>query len=234
MTSTRAREVLYESEAALRLVDHELIGLHDVRDAAEPEDRATPMLALSDLPDVLEQANAQILHVLSRLRESRATLQTTALEKLARAQEYPGHHTTATNDAADDVEDACERATRLVDELDLIDADERLDRSEVGGSEANLRDGLFLMMGALRFQDITCQQLSQASAVLADMENRLLEVAKLFDDHTDQAAGPSEAADDAARRAAPAIGSPEVTPRRAESRQALSDEIFTAMRAPAA
>ena len=234
MTSTRAREVLYESEAALRLVDHELIGLHDVRDAAEPEAHATPMLALSELPDVLEQANAQILHVLSRLRESRATLQTTALEKLARAHGYPGNDMPASNDTAADVEDACDRATRLVDELDLIDADVQLDRAEAGGTEANLRDGLFLMMGALRYQDITCQQLSQASAVLAEMEHRLLEVAKLFDDHTDQVEGPSDAADDAARHAAHGTGAPEVTPWRAESRQALSDEIFTAMRAPAA
>jgi hypothetical protein len=209
MTSTRAREVLYESEAALRLVDHELIGLHDVRDAAEPEARATPMLALSELPDVLEQANAQILHVLSRLRESRATLQTSALEQLAKAHGHPGNGMPVTNDAA-------------------------AVAAEAGGTEANLRDGLFLLMGALPFQDLTGQQLSQASAVLADMENRLLEVAKLFDGHTDQAAGPSDAADDPARRAAHVTGTPDVARRRAESRQALSDEIFTAMRAPAA
>jgi hypothetical protein len=209
MTSTRARQVLYESEAALRLVDHELIGLHDVRDAAEPEARATPMLALSELPDVLEQANAQILHVLSRLRASRATLNTASLEKRARAQGDPGHDMPATNDAAADVEEA-------------------------GGTEANRRDGLFLKMGALPFQNLTGQQLSQASAVLADMENRLFEVAKLFDAHTDQAETPSDAATDAARRAAHVTGSRDVTPRRAESRQARSDEIFTAMRAPAA
>jgi hypothetical protein len=234
MTSTRAREVLYESEATLRLVDHELIGLHDVRDAAEPEVRATTMLALSELPDVLEQANAQILHVLSRLRESRATLQTTALEKLASGHGHPGNDRPATNDAAADVEDACDRASRLVDELDLIDADERHDRATAGGTEAKLHDGLFLMMGALQFQDLTCQQLSQASAVLADMENRLLEVAKLFDDHTDRVEGPSGAADDAAGRVDHGTGHPDVMPRRADTRQAPSDEIFTAMRAPAA
>jgi hypothetical protein len=234
MTSTRAREVLYESEAALRLVDHELIGLHDVRDAAEPEARATPMLALSELPDVLEQVNAQILHVLSRLRDARATLRTTALEQRARVHGHPGNDLPATNDAAAAVEDPCDRATRLVDELDLIDADERRDRAEAGGTEANLRDGLLRMIGALQLQDTTSQQLLQASAVLADMENRLLEVATLFDDHTDHVEGPMDAADDAARRWSPGTGAPDVTPRRAEARQARSDEIFAAVKAPAA
>lgn len=231
MTSTRAREVLYESEAALRLVDHELIGLHDVRDAAEPETRATPALSLSELPDVLEQANAQILHVLSRLRESRATLQTTAQEKRATTHGQPGDIGPATNDAAANVLDACDRATRLVDELDTIDADERLDRETAGGPEASFRDGLFLMMGALQFQDITCQQLSQASAILADMESRLLEVAKLFDDTADQAEGRPDAERGAAHDV---TGHPDVTALHAETRQVLSDEIFTSMRAPAA
>ena len=73
MTSNRAQEVLYESEAALRLVDHELTGMHDARDAAEaePQAAAVPELSLAELPQILEQANAQILNVLSRLRASR-------------------------------------------------------------------------------------------------------------------------------------------------------------------
>lgn len=231
MTSSRAQEVLYESEAALRLVDHELSGMHDVRDAAEPSARVVPLLSLSELPQILEQANAQILNVLSRLRESRAALQTTALEKLATTHEKIREVTSATEDAAINIMDACDRATQMVDELDTIDAGESPDREKAGGIRANLRDELFLMMGALQFQDITSQQLSHASAVLVEMENRLLDVAKLFDSNADhvkviangQHGAPDEATYD-----------PNASTLNAETRQALADEIFTAVRAPAA
>jgi len=231
MTSTRAQEVLYESEAALRLVDHELTGMHDVRDTAEPPARVIPMLSLSELPQILEQANAQILNVLSRLRESRAALQTNALEKLATTHEKIREVTSATEDAAINIMDACDRATQMVDDLDTIDADATPDRERAGGIRANLRDELFIMMGALQFQDITSQQLSHASAVLVEMESRLLDVAKLFDHNVDHvrvmAEGPRGVPDEATY-------DPNATTLNAETRQALADEIFTAVRAPAA
>jgi hypothetical protein len=76
MTSTRAQEVLYESEAALRLVDHELNGMHDVRDAAETSALvpALPVRSHDELSQILEQATIQILDVLRLLRESRTPL----------------------------------------------------------------------------------------------------------------------------------------------------------------
>ncbi len=231
MTSTRAQEVLYESEAALRLVDHELTGMRDVRDTAEGSARVIPMLALSELPQILEQANAQILSVLSRLRESRAALQTTTLEKLATTHEKIREVTSATEDAAIDIMDACDRATHMVDELDAIDAQASPDREKAGGIRANLRDELFLMMGALQFQDITSQQLSHASAVLVEMENRLLDVAKLFDQNPDDLNSVSEGAPRAPNET---TYDPNATTLNAERRQALADEIFTAVRAPAA
>jgi len=231
MTSNRAQEVLYESEAALRLVDQELTGMHDVRDAAETPARVVPMLSLSELPQILEQANAQILNVLSRLRESRATLQTSALEKLATTHEKIREVTSATEDAATNIMDACDRATQMVDELDTIDAAASPDREKASGIRANLRDELFLMMGALQFQDITSQQLSHASAVLVEMENRLLDVAKLFDHNADHvqiiSVGGHSAPDEATY-------DPNATTLNAETRQALADEIFTAVRATAA
>jgi hypothetical protein len=231
MTSTRAQEVLYESEAALRLVDHELTGMHDVRDTAEPPVRIIPMLSLSELPQILEQANAQILNVLSRLRESRAAPQTNALEKLATTHEKIREVTSATEDAAINIMDACDRATQMVDALDTIDADATPDRERAGGIRANLRDELFIMMGALQFQDITSQQLSHASAVLVEMESRLLDVAKLFDHNADHVKvitdGPQGVPDEATY-------DPNATTLNAETRQALADEIFTAVRAPAA
>lgn len=225
MTSSRAQEVLYESEAALRLVDHELTGLHDVRDTTP----AAPTISLAELPNILEQANAQILNVLARLRESRAALQTTALEKLATTHEKIREVTSATEDAAINIMDACDRATQMVDELDAIDAAESPDRAQASTIRGNLRDELFLMMGALQFQDITSQQLAHASSVLVEMEQRLLDVARLFDHNVDSAVvlGKTDVPDSQTY-------DPNATTRDAEGRQALADQIFTAVKAPAA
>jgi hypothetical protein len=86
-------------------------------------------------------------------------------------------------------------------------------------------------MGALQFQDITSQQLSHASAVLIEMENRMLDVAKLFDQNAAHVGfltdGPLGAPDHATY-------DPNATTLNAETRQALADEIFTPLRAPAA
>jgi chemotaxis regulatin CheY-phosphate phosphatase CheZ len=225
MTSSRAQEVLYESEAALRLVDQELTGLHDARDVTP----AAPTISLAELPNILEQANAQILNVLARLRESRAALQTTALEKLATTHEKIREVTSATEDAAINIMDACDRATQMVDELDTIDAAESPDRDKASSIRGNLRDELFLMMGALQFQDITSQQLAHASSVLVEMEQRLLDVARLFDHNVDTAIVLKKAdAPDAQTY------DPNATTRDAEGRQALADQIFTSVKAPAA
>ena len=65
MTSSRTQEVLYESEAALRLVDHELHQLHDIQTGAE---------SLSDSVQTraVNEASAQIMDALVRLRERTA------------------------------------------------------------------------------------------------------------------------------------------------------------------
>lgn len=226
MTSARTREVLYESEATLRLVDREL---NELLDAQTPGPERHPTISLADLPNILEQANAQILNVLARLRESRAALQTTALERLQTTHEKIREVTSATEDAAINIMDACDRATCLVDELDAIDMEGNPDREKAIDLRAHLRDELFLMMGALQFQDITSQQLSHASSVLVDMEERLLEVARLFDQNVDVTAKLSEVEAPDAR-----TYDPNATTRNAEGRQALADELFTGANVPAA
>lgn len=223
---SRAEEVLYESEAALRLVDQ---GIHDLREPVPVEHRALTV-SLGDLPYILERANQQILNVLAHLRETRAALQSTAFEKLQATHDKIKEVTSATEDAAINIMDACDRANTIVDELDTIDQAESPDRSQAAALRATLRDEIFLMMGALQFQDITSQQLSHASAVLVEMETRLIEVAKLFDSNisleksvTQIPLPPSEQTYD-----------PNATTKNAETRQALADEIFTAVKAPAA
>lgn len=231
MSTHRTREVLYETEAALRLVDHGLRGLRD--ESAEHEPTASLFSqqgGLSELPVILGRANAQILSVLSRLRETRAAIESTALGRLATTHERIREVTSATEVAAINIMDACDRAAQMVDDLDAIDAAPTPDRERATSVRAGLRDELFLMMGALQFQDITSQQLAHASAVLVEMETRLMDVARLFDANVD-APDPYHAA-----HSAPDANTydPDATTRDPESRQALADEIFTAVRAPAA
>jgi hypothetical protein len=223
MTSPRAHEVLYESEATLRLVDHELSELRHQREPVRQP-------GLADLPGILERANGQILNVLSRLRETRAALQSSAMEKIQATHDKIKEVTSATEDAAINIMDACDRASQIVDELDGIDAQPEPDKAKASELRGTLRDEIFMMMGALQFQDITTQQLNHASAVLVEMEQRLLDVAKLFDVNPDSAviSGHLPQAPDAQTY------DPNATVQNAEGRQALADEIFTAVKAPAA
>lgn len=232
MTSkSRAEEVLYESEAALRLVDQGIDEFREPthRDAMRVE-QSPGHVSLGDLPYILERANRQILNVLAHLRETRAALQSTAFEKLQATHDKIREVTSATEDAAINIMDACDRANSIVDELDTIDASETPDRDKSQTLRSTLRDEIFLMMGALQFQDITSQQLSHASAVLVEMETRLIEVAKLFDTNI------SLEKTVMAVPAAPSAQTydPNATTKNAEGRQALADEIFTTVKAPAA
>jgi len=221
MITHRAHEVLYESEAALRLVDQEI---HDLRGDAMPDDAG-----IAELPAILQRANTQILEVLSRLRDTRTVLQSSALQKFQVTQDKLREVTTATEDAATNILDACDRAAQIVDALDTNDALVEPNRATASVLRGTLRDELFLMMSALQFQDITTQQLNHASAVLVDMEDRLADVARLFDTSFDeQYRGKRYDAPDAMTY------DPNASTKNIEGRQALADEIFTGIRLPAA
>jgi hypothetical protein len=241
MSDSRTQEVLYETEAALRLVDRGLDGLRDDEGAAADAPSTGRVASgsstaltfeggLNELPAILERANAQILAVLARLRETRAAIETTTLERIASTHEKIREVTSATEDAAINIMDACDRATQMVDDLDAIDAEPTPDRERASTVRASLRDELFVMMGALQFQDITSQQLAHASSVLVDMEQRLIEIARLFDTRLD-VSGKMTAIPEAPDAK---TYDPNATVRDAESRQALADEIFTAVRSNAA
>lgn len=240
MTPNRTQEVLYESEAALRLVDSELNDLHDepqsssqnTAPAAAPTKAAEQrgVEALSDIAAVLNRANSQIIAVLARIREGRAAIESTAIGRVKVTQDKLREVTSATEDAAINIMDACDRATTMVDELDTIDSGDAPDRAKAAEVRGTLRDELFLMMGALQFQDITSQQLAHASSVLDEMEERMIEVAKLFDPTTSfESPRTAEEVDNAAQ-----LFDANATMREADSRQALADEIFTTVKGQAA
>lgn len=225
MTSTRAQQVLYESEAALRLVDQELSGLHDIRDVVGP---VTPD-AIAALLTNVEHANARIVGALAQLREWRATSPTAALEQIQVTHDKILAVSSATEDAAINILDACDRASRMVDALDALDSEAPADRAQAAAIRAGLRDEIDLMMGALQFQDITAQQLAHASSVLGEMEARLLEVVRLFDPALDETVARAMSASPDQR-----TFDPQATVRDAEGRQALADYVFLSVKAPAA
>ena len=84
---------------------------------------------------------------------------------------------------------------------------------------SQLRDELFVAIGFLQFQDITSQQLSYASSLLRDMEDRLGDLAKVLD--------PSVSAPSLGSRPALKAFDPQASTQNAEGRQALAHSIFT-------
>jgi hypothetical protein len=228
MPTRPSDELLYDSEASLRLIDNALTDLSAMasRVGAAPGTGATSAapftpISLMDLPNLLLRAYTEINSVLENLRHSRDVLQQSTLDKLQHTNNKLREVSSATEVAATDMLDGLDRALALVDELDApteAPADER------GGEiRADLRNELFSLMNCLQFQDITTQQLNYASSVLVDMENRLAELAQIFDpdkmglSHLVILDSPATVAFD-----------PAATTENAETRQALVDEIFTA------
>jgi hypothetical protein len=235
---TARHELLYDTEAALRLVDHELsehLGGEDLEPAvalataeapraaalapAAPAMSAMPVgpSALVSLPVLLERVTAEIQTVLTSLRDSRDALETATVEKIQLTSEKLREVTSATEDAATNILDSLDRAQALVDDLDA--ADEANDRESARSTRDLLREEIFGIMGSLQFQDITTQQLRYASSVLTDTEERLLALAKLFDPTVAFARSLCGTPD-------PRTFDPNATVANAERRQALADEIF--------
>jgi hypothetical protein len=225
--SNRAMELLYDSEATLRLVDHELEELREFTTEPEPSAAAdpsehAPVGALAMVPVILQRANAEIASVMQSLRQCRSQLEGATTDKLQITHEKLREVTSATEVAATDILDGLDRAHGLIDEMD---AEAEANGGSPRGRELRdrMRDEIFRITGHLQFQDITTQQLSYASSVLVEMEARLAEIARLFDP----------------RR----YGAPELPPSLAglqptftrdasygnvEDRQKVADEIFTA------
>lgn len=191
MTTNRALELLYDSEATLRLVDQELGELRDLTGADDAEgegtDPAAPTpleeepMALAMIPRVLERANAEIINVLGSLRQCRSTLESATSDKLQITHAKIREVTNATELAATDILDGLDRAQSIIDEMDAEAA--QAGEGSPRGRELRdrLRDEIFSVTGCLQFQDITTQQLAYAGSVLVEMEERLSEIARLFD-----------------------------------------------------
>jgi chemotaxis regulatin CheY-phosphate phosphatase CheZ len=238
MTARHATELLYDSEAALRLVDS---AIQDLRTLPRPSGGAAApnangsvrdLLAspgavdLVGLSQILARSYGEIVKVLGSLRESRSVLEQTAFEKLHHTHDKLREVTTVTQTAATDILDGLDRAVALVNDMDARanDGDTAAERALRG----KLRDELFSLMGCMQFQDITTQQLTYASSVLTELETRLAQLATILDPTALQATGVAMAVPGPS--GAPTFD-PAASMQDAEARQAVADQIFDRSRA---
>ena len=164
-----AEQLLYESEATLRLVDALLDELED----AEPylHDGHVGMHALqvdgdafgmqqAELPDLFSAAATQARALLTALARSRSVLERTSLENL-----QEGSDEVREIPSAVEIRGGLERALLLVDRLEA--------ESGANGVQHLLREEILEMLQGVRAQEITEQQLSYASSVLRETESQL-------------------------------------------------------------
>ena len=154
MSARPVSELLYDSEAALRLVDSAIEDIREPDSASECVDPARlqelkDMLAGANDPhgligvsQILARGHAEIVSALASLRESRGAL---------------------------------ERSLRVVVEMD--EAALQGDARTAADLRGKLRLELFALVGHTQLQDITTQQLAHAAAVLTETQARLAELA---------------------------------------------------------
>lgn len=174
MPTRAAEQLLYDSEATLRLVDNVLDELHQMEaDVARSDDQMRLLCTQTqaaragsaELPEVLLRAHGEIRNVLGSLQQSRGVLERAA------EREDPGAET-----APADILDGVDRALALVDRTEAAG-----DRKERADLLAELRRELLGVMGKAHIQDVARQHLVYASSVLLDMETRLHRLATAFE-----------------------------------------------------
>lgn len=234
MSTKQPSELLYDSEATLRLVD---TAIHDMGDldgegppsleqrvrAAMTQPQGTS-IGLVGLSDLLARGYAEILGVLDSLRQSRHLLERAAVEKIQHTHDKLREVSNATETAATDILNGLDRANMMVDELDAYAGEHGEPDDKASTIRASLRDELFALMGHMQFQDITSQQLNYASAVLTEMETRLSSIAKVFDPAVFGAVNPEAAP--SATPTGPVTFDPNASTQNRAERQAVADEII--------
>jgi hypothetical protein len=154
MTARLAHELLYDSEAALRLVDSALEGLDG---------------------DPLPGAARELTTVLVGLRQCRGMLERATTRRLAHTTLRMATAPSPGEAAAANLSDAVDRCLVLLDEMGHCDADNG-DRATV--LRDCLRDELLGTVGHLQLQEVMLQQLAHVSTVLAELERRLTDLAR--------------------------------------------------------
>jgi hypothetical protein len=178
-----AEELLYDSEASFRLVDHAIQELS--ASGAELDREATGFLAhvmaqpggFAELSRTLLRAYAETAGIVGRFRETAGMLDSTGIDKLKEMHGHLQEVSSATEVATHGILDGLTRAVSLVEKLDEAEQLSDADRHKMMSS---LREELGGVVNHLQFQDITAQQLKHIEVQLADMNRRITQVVKIF------------------------------------------------------
>lgn len=231
-------DVLSDSEAALRMMDailEELQGGKDRDDAAldyavgQVMQRFEAVTSGSpDLAALVMHVYLDVIETLRILRRTRSALERATVEQVQATQQKLREVSSTTELAATDMLDGLDRAIGMVDRLDALAA-ERQDDEESKNVRAELREELYRLIVVLQFQDIAAQQLSHASNVLRNVEQRLERVVGLLDEADLVSSPDRDSEGEAPNQAHERTRSydPAASMLDAEDRQALADEIFT-------
>jgi chemotaxis regulatin CheY-phosphate phosphatase CheZ len=230
--AARRKELFSDSEATLRQVQGVLADFGAVSGNDDGSDEcghggARRAAGLTDLVEILMTTYGEIMSVIDSLRKSRGMLEQAAMERLKSTHAKLAEVSSATEMAATGMLDGLDRALVLVDHLEA--ADESRDPGEGPRLRGDLREELHALISLLQFQDITAQQLGYAGAVLLDIEDRLVELARIFDvtgvgQRAATDGGDSER--DARLKDTHSTCDPEASHFDSQSRQALADKIF--------
>ena len=210
-------ELLYDSEASLRLVDHAIEELNIT--GADLDDDSRGFLehvmaqpgGFAELSRTLLRAYAETVGIVQRLRESCGMVDSEGADKLQQMHGRLREVSTATENATTGILDCVTRAISIADHLEAADAAEQ--KRLIG----QLKDELRSVPNHLQFQDITAQQLGHIAALLADMRKRISQITTMFAPPAVNFAKDDTSAFDPNASTAAAS---------AAARQAVADEIF--------
>ena len=214
------QELLYDSEASLRLVDHAIEELS--ASGAELDREARGFLehvmsqpgGFAELSRTLLRAYAETVGIVIRMRESSGMLDGAGIEKLEQMHGRLNEVSEATETATTGILDGMARAITLTEKFDDIASLSETERKQM---TASLREELSGVVNHLQFQDITSQQLRHIANLLADMRQRISQVVAIF--------APA-AAFQKPGASAPVPIDPAVTELIGGDLQAVADEIF--------
>lgn len=216
-------DVLYDSAAALRLVDHALreLGGSDFDAVKEIEVAHAPVSTDAEpgAAAALRRSYHELRSVLETLRNSRQLVDGVASRRIQDTHTKLKEVSATTESAAVVIIRGLERAVSLLAELEVPGQAESR-RSDL---TATLRDELYAAISHMQFQDITSQQLSHSAAILNDVDGRIAAVVALLE--PEQAGRPAPSHPD------PATYDPAASVGRSDERQALVDEVVAARRA---
>jgi chemotaxis regulatin CheY-phosphate phosphatase CheZ len=210
-------ELLYDSEASLRLVDHAIEELSSSGAEMDGETRGflehvmTQPGGFADLSRTLLRAYAETVGIVQRIRESCGMVDPEGLDRLQQMYGRLREVASATESATNDILSAVARANAVAERLNAATDAERPQMV------ASLKEELNAMANHLQFQDITSQQLGHVASLLADMRHRITQIVTLMSTPSVSFAKDEGAAFDP---------NASVSPSAAGDRQAVADEIF--------